>query len=237
LRALWDSADLEVSEAQLRAALDREETDAGRAEVLTQLARVELNRGRPEAAHELLGEAERLAGDDPVVRARLLLERGRVERRFGDAEEAKRLLEQACDAALAADQPFIAVDAIHSRALAGDMVAWTGRGLELADRYPGAAYWRGTLLLNLGEWQWEHALYDESFVNYRAALEAREQDSRNPGIREEARFGVGRALRALGRPDEAIPFLEEALAWAEATHPDWPMTEQFRAELEAARDG
>ena len=108
------------------------------------------------------------------------------------------------------------------------------RGLELADRYPGAAYWRGTLLLNLGEWQWEAALYYESFVNCRAR-------SRRAGLApwasEEGPLRRRRALRALGRSDEAIPFLEEALAWAEAAHPDWPMTEQFRAELEAARDG
>ena len=201
MRALWDSADLDVSEARLRAALDREETDAGRAEVLTQLARVELKRGRPHAAHEVLDEAERLAEDDPVVRARLLLERGRVERRSGDAEEAKRLLEHACDAALAADQPFIAVDAVHARMPVGDMVAWTRRGLGLADRYPGAAYWRRTLLLNLGEWQWEHALYDESFVNCRAALEAREQLSRNPGIRgrRPASASGGRCGRSAAR--------------------------------------
>ncbi len=234
---MWDSADPEMSEARLRAALEEEETEAGRAEVLTQLARVELDRQRPDAARELLDEAERLAGSVPVVHARLLLERGRVARRSGDDAAAKRLLEHACEAALAADQPFIAADAAHARALTGDMVEWTERGLELAARYPGAAYWRGTLLLNLGDWQWEQGLYEESLANCRAALEARQKDSRNPAVREEARFGLGRALRALGRPDEAIPFLEEAHAWAETTHPDWPMTQEFRAELEAARHG
>jgi len=237
LRPLLDADDLDGTEGRLRAALDAEDMDAGRGEVVTQLARVELWRGRPDAARELLEDAEQLGGDVPVVRARLLLERGRVERQRGDAEEAKRLLEQAYDAALAADQPFIAADAAHSRALAGEMVEWTRRGLQVADRHPGAAYWRGTLLLNLGDWQWERGLYEESLESSRGALEAREQDSRNPGIREEARFGVGRALRALGRPDEAIPFLEQALAWAQANFPDWPGTEQFRAELEAARDG
>jgi len=237
LRPVWDSADLDVSEARLRAALAEEETEAGRAEVLTQLARVELNRQRPDTARELLDEAERLAGSVPVVHARLLLERGRIARRSGDADAAKRLLEHAFEAALAADQPFIAADAAHSRALTGDMAEWTQRGLEVAARYPGAAYWRGTLLLNLGDWQWKQGLYEESLANCQAALEAREQDARNPGIREEARFGLGRALRALGRPDEAIPFLDQAHAWAEATYPDWPMTKEFRAELEAARDG
>lgn len=197
LRRLWDPMDLDISEQRLREALAEEETEAGRAEVLTQLARVELNRGRTEGARRLLEQAERLAGDVPVVRARLLLEGGRVERRTGDIAKAKALLEQACDAALEADQPFIAADAAHSRALAGDMEEWTLRGLELAGRYPGAAYWRGTLLINLGEWQFEQGRYRESLASYEGAVEARERDGRNPALLEEARHGANRARRAL----------------------------------------
>jgi tetratricopeptide (TPR) repeat protein len=199
LRPLWDSTDLDSSEARFRSALVAENTDAGRAEVLTQLARVELKRGLPDQAHSLLDEAESLAADVPVVRARLLLERGRVTRHFGDNEEAKRLLEQAVDAALAADEPFIAADAAHSRALAGDMVEWTNRGLDLTEHYAGAAYWRGTLLINLGEWQWEHGDAAGALESFKAALAAREQDGRNPGQLEYARCAIARSLRRLGR--------------------------------------
>lgn len=199
LRPLWDPEDLDASEAHLQDALAGETTHAGRAEVLTQLARVELNRGHPDEAHRLLDEAESLAAEVPVVRARLLLERGRVARHFGDNEEAKRLLEQAVDAALAADEPFIAADAAHSRALAGDMVEWTKRGLDLTEQYGGAAYWRGTLLINLGEWQWEHADAAGALESFKAALAAREQDGRNPGQLEYARYAIARSLRRLGR--------------------------------------
>ena len=72
LRPLLDADDLVGTEGRLRAALDAEDTDAGRAEVMTQLARVELWHGWPDAARELLDDAGRLAGDVPVVRARLL---------------------------------------------------------------------------------------------------------------------------------------------------------------------
>src|SRR5437867_8426055 len=146
--------DLDATEANLRAALVAEATDSGRAEVLTQLARVESMSGKLDAAHSLLDEADALAGEDKVVQARLLLERGRVVRRSAGDAQGLALLEQAYDAALAAGQHFMAADAAHSCALAGDMVIWTRRGLELAERFPAAAYWRGTLLINLGDWEW-----------------------------------------------------------------------------------
>jgi tetratricopeptide (TPR) repeat protein len=107
---------------------------------------------------------------------------------------------------------------LHIRArFAGDMIAWTNRGLELAERFEAARYWRGTLLLNLGDWQWEHGEPAKSLAAFEAALEAREQESRDPSLTEEARYGVARALRALGRPLEAVPLLEQAVRWVEET--------------------
>ena len=63
-----------------------------------------------------------------------------------DGTAALPILEQAYNAALAAGQHFMAADAAHSCALAGDMILWTDRGLDLADGFEAAAYWRGTLL-------------------------------------------------------------------------------------------
>ena len=233
LRPLWDPADLTASETRLRSALGKETSDAGRAEILTQLARVELKRGRPDEAHRFLNEADALAGETPVVRARVLLERGRVTRHFGDPDEAKRLLEQAVEAALAADQPFIAADATHSRALAGDIVEWTNRGLGLAARYEGAAYWRGTLLINLGEWQWERGDRDGALASFENAMRTRERDGRNRGQLNYARYGVARSLRSIGRAGEAVPLLEQAMIGATADG-DNANAERFRRELAAA---
>jgi tetratricopeptide (TPR) repeat protein len=198
LRPLWDADDLDASERRLRAALAEETTEPGRAEVLTQLARIELKQGRPDEAHRLLDDAEGRAGDTPVVRARVLLERGRVERHFGDVEDAKRLLEQAVEAALSAGQPFIAADAAHARALAGEIVEWTERGLALADRYPAAAYWRGTLLINLGAWQQERGDAEGALASFEGVVATRERDGRNPGQLEYARDAVARCRRKLG---------------------------------------
>ncbi len=125
LRALFDVLDVGATERRLRAALVAETTEHGRAEVLTQLARVASWLERLDEARALLDEADALAGDTGAARARVLLERGRVVRRTDGDAAARPLLEQAYEVALAADQHFIAADAAHSCALAGDMVAWT----------------------------------------------------------------------------------------------------------------
>jgi tetratricopeptide (TPR) repeat protein len=230
LRSLWDFTDLDASEARLRAALREEATDTGRAEVLTQLARIEGLHSRFEAANALLAEADALAGASEVARARGLLERGRVVRLSGDLAAALPLFEEAFETALAAGEEFIASDAAHMAALAGDMIAWTERGLQLARRSPAAASWIGTLLNNLGWWHHQRGEHAESLAAYRGSLEAHERQTTYPYLREAARVGLARALRALGRAEEAVSLLEQAVAWAQAAgHPDRVFHEELAA--------
>src|SRR5262245_10683378 len=236
LRALLDITDLDATKERLQAALAGETTDAGRAEVVTQLARVEMWRGRLDNAHALLDQAKELAGNDGAANARILLERGRVVRRSDGDAVAVPLLGQAFEAALAAGQYFMAADAAHACALAGAMVARTGRGLEVADTYEAAAYWRGTLLINLGEWQWERGAYEVSLATFQAALEARERETRNPFLTEHARHGLARTLRSLGRSSEAVPLLERAVRWAEENSLRGEEAEELFDELAAAYD-
>jgi tetratricopeptide (TPR) repeat protein len=220
LRPFWDFTDLDASERRLRLALDAEANAVGRAEVLTQLARVEGLRRSFGEANRLLAEAEALGGAADVVRSRVLLERGRVLRLSGDLAAALPLFEQAFETARDAGEDFIAADAAHMAALAGDMALWTERGLELARSAPDAAPWSGTLLNNLGWWRAERLEHEESLAAYRAALEAREREpeaGERPYLREAARCGVAKALLALGRAEEAVPLLEQAVEWSRRT--------------------
>jgi len=234
LSALLDPRDLDGSQQRLRAALADATTDDERAGVLTQLARLASWRDGFDEASSLLDEAEALAGESGEARARLLLERGRVHRQTGGGAEALPLAEAAFETALAADAYFVAADAAHACALLGGMKAWTERGLELADRHEAARYWRGTLLLNLGDWQSERGEHEAALATYEAALAARERETRNPQLTEEARVGVARALRTLGRSEKAVPLLEQAVHWAEANHYEGPEAEDWRSELEEA---
>jgi tetratricopeptide (TPR) repeat protein len=219
LRALWDFDDLDASQARFRARLAEEVSGEGRAEVLTQLARVEALRGRFDEADGLLDEARSLDAASLAVRARLDLERGRVRRSSGDPEAALALFEAAFSTAVAAREDYLAADAAHMAALAAPdregMLAWTRRGVELAESSEDAAYWAGPLLNNLGWAHSEAGEHAEALEAFERALAARERTG-DPAQTEIARYAVGKTLRALNRPAEAVVLLERCVGWAES---------------------
>jgi tetratricopeptide (TPR) repeat protein len=238
LRPLWDFNDLDTTEERLRAALVQERTDEGRAEVLTQVARVEGLRGNFDAGERLVDEAAALAAEGGVAAARSDLERGRLRRSSGDPEAALPLFESAFATATGAGEWFIAADAAHMAALAAagrdGFVEWTQRGIALAEEHDAASYWAGPLLNNLGWEYYEAGDLELALDAFERALRVRERD---PGSQEGialARYAVGKALRGLGRPDEAIPLLEQAAAWAtSAGAPDGWFHEELALEYEA----
>ncbi|HET7744043.1 MAG TPA: tetratricopeptide repeat protein [Gaiellaceae bacterium] len=242
LRELWDFSDLDVSEERLRKQLEAEDTDAGRAEVLTQLARVEGLRDRFDEGEVLIVEAESLAGDSAVARARIDLERGRLRRSGGDPDAARPLFESAFATAVDDERWFIAADAAHMAALVArdreGFVRWTSRGIEIADEHEAAAYWRGSLLNNLGWEQYEAGEYDAALDTFRRALDAREREPEKAEPIAHARYAVGQTLRALDRSDEAIPLLEQAVAWADgAGKPGGWLREELAEEYAAVGRG
>jgi tetratricopeptide (TPR) repeat protein len=240
LRPLWDFDDLDATEERFRAALDDEPTERGRADVLTQLARVAGLRGRSDEGERLVDEAEALAG--PTARSRL--ERGRLRRSSGDSRAALPLFETAFAEALEAGELALAADAAHMAALAAPdregMAAWTQRGLELAERSddPGVRHWAGPLLHNLGWDEFASGRHERALAAFRGALEARERDPERPYEIQIARYAVAKALRALGRPQEAAGLLEDAVAWTRrAGKPDGWFHEELAESYAAAGRG
>jgi tetratricopeptide (TPR) repeat protein len=214
LRSLWDFDDLDSTEQRLRAELARALDDDARAEVLTQLARVEGLRGEFDGGERLIQEAAAVAGDNATAGARIDLERGRLRRSSGDAEAALPLFESAFAIAREAGASFIAADAAHMTALAAPdaagFVAWTRRGIELAESDDDARYWLGPLLNNLGWNYYDAGDFEPALDAFERALCAREEDPGNAEAVEIARYAVGKSLRALGRSEEAQPLLLEA---------------------------
>ena len=209
---MWDFDDLDASEGRFRAQLEREPTDAGRAEVLTQLARIEGLRGHFEQCDALLDEAKALGGAD----ARVLLERGRRERSSGRPGAGLAQFEQAFELARRTGEDVLAVDAAHMVAIVDDSEAWTARAVEIAASSddPDVRYWLGPLYNNVGWSRYGMGDAAGALDAFELALAARERDDPRPYAREIARYAVGKALRALGRPDEAAATLERCLAWA-----------------------
>src|SRR3954449_5745553 len=219
LRELWGFDDPEASETRAREQLERETTDAGRAEVLTQLARIEGLQDRFDAGEKLIDDAVALAAGDELALARIELERGRLRRSAGDPEAARPMFERSFGIAARMGQTFIAADAAHMVALvAGNcegFVGWTRRGIELAEADEDARHWLGPLYNNLG-WEYYGAGdYEQALDAFERQLVAREQERDPQQVIEIARYALGKALRALGRPAEAVPMLETAVAWAE----------------------
>jgi tetratricopeptide (TPR) repeat protein len=214
---LWDFDDLDASEARFRARAS-ETSGPERAEVLTQLARVHGLRGSFDEGDALLDEASGLADRRSLAAARVDLERGRLRRSSGDARAALPLFESAYAVALDAGAAYVAADAAHMAALAAPdrdgLVAWTRRGIEVAETHEGAAYWLGPLQNNLGWEYYEAGDYEPALAAFRAALAARERDPDNADGVELALYAVGKALRALGRSAEAVPLLQRAVASA-----------------------
>jgi tetratricopeptide (TPR) repeat protein len=238
LRVHWDFDDLDASERRLRSALAEEGSNEGRAEVLTQLARVEGLRGNFDAGEHLLVEAAALAGDSPIAATRIDLERGRLKRSSGNPEAASPLFESAYERACRAGLWFLAADAAHMVALAAPgrdaFVEWTRKGIELAEAHADAAYWSGPLLNNLGWEYYESGALDEALEAFEGALHARERNPADGDGIALARYALGKALRAVGRAEDAIPLLEQAVARAESEgKPDGWFHEELAEEYAA----
>jgi tetratricopeptide (TPR) repeat protein len=214
LRAHWDFGDLDMSEARFRELLAAEPDAGRRAEILTQLARVHGLRGDFEEGERLVAEDKSLGDASAAARVRVDLEWGRLRRSGGDREAALPLFASAFERAREAREGFLAADAAHMAALAAPdrdgFVAWTRRGIEVAEADEGARYWLGPLLNNLG---WEHheaGEHQDALAAFERALVERERDPANADGIRLARYAVAKTLRALGRPEEALPHA----AWA-----------------------
>jgi tetratricopeptide (TPR) repeat protein len=221
LREFWDFDDLDSTERRFRELLAAETSEGARAEILTQLARIQGLRGEFDEGNRLMEEAEGLAGSSVAARVRVELERGRLRRSGGDREAALPLFQSAFDAAVRAGEHGLAADAAHMAALAAPdregMLLWTRTGIELAESVadPSVRYWLGPLLNNLGWEHYESGEFELALVAFQRALGEREQDPGNPPAIEIARYAVAKTLRALGRPGEAAPLLEQSVAWAD----------------------
>ena len=184
LRSLWDFDDLDATEQRLHAQLKEESGDVGRAEVLTQLARVAGLRGDFDACDRLLQDAEGLGVSRAIVKVRIGLERGRKLRSSGDPAGALPLFEEAFAQARDSGEYYLAGDAAHMCALAvsadsAAMEDWTQRGLDLGEREPGAAYWAGPLLNNLGWAYFDTGDHERALELFERALQVRKRDPGN----------------------------------------------------------
>jgi tetratricopeptide (TPR) repeat protein len=188
---------------------------AYRLELLTQIARTQGLQRRFDDAHATLNrvQAQLDAGSgEPneltVPRVRYLLERGRVFTSSRHRDRARPLFLDAWQLASAHGADFHAVDAAHMLGIVEPVeagLAWNLRALEAAERSaePRARGWRGSLYNNMG-WSYHDAgEYERALAMFESALACWQQEGKPDEIRI-GRWAVARALRSLGRIEEAL---------------------------------
>jgi tetratricopeptide (TPR) repeat protein len=224
---LWDWEDPASSEQRFRAAAAAT-TQLEAQLLLTQAGRALGMQGRFIEASALLDHLPE--GADTELDVRLALERGRVLNSGGYAIDARPLFEDAHAAALEAGLEHLAIDALHMIAITAGpekQAALNEQAIAMAERArdPRARRWLASLYNNLGWTRFDAGQLDEALRLFEMALaERRKLDQlRETGI---ARWAVARALRALGRLDEAVAEQQSLAADNEAAGVDDPYVDE-----------
>ncbi|MEK7325164.1 MAG: tetratricopeptide repeat protein [Chloroflexota bacterium] len=215
---LWDYNDPEATERKLRGLLPSAAGDASyHAQLLTQIARAQGLQRKFDEAHRTLDEAQSLLTDDLAqARIRYLLERGRVFNSSKHREQARPLFLEAWELATSAGEDSYAIDAAHMLGIVEQpeqALEWNLKALVLAETTPDerAQNWRGSLYNNIGWTYHDAGNYQKAFDLFERALRWREAQGRLPQIRI-AKWCVARALRSLGRLEEALAAQQALLA-------------------------
>ncbi|MGH8851487.1 MAG: tetratricopeptide repeat protein [Casimicrobiaceae bacterium] len=206
----WDFARPAESEARFRAELrSLPAGSAARLELLTQIARAQGLQRRFDTAGATLDEVEQaLPGRAPRVSMRYLLERGRVYNSSQQPARALPLFEAALALAKSAHEDFLAIDAAHMLGIAAepaDRLRWNLDAVAMAERSPDprARGWLASLYNNIGWTLHEQGDYARALEYFEKALPLCEARGDVVAIRT-ARWMIARALRSLGRYDEAL---------------------------------
>ena len=221
--ALWNYDRPAETEQAFLAILEQIADDgssAYRLELLTQIARTQGLQRRFDAAHATLDRVQAALDDRAADESgtetgtpgvRYLLERGRVFNSAGEPERARPLFLAAWRQATAAGQDGqygYAVDAAHMLGIvesAEQSLEWNRKALALAEGSadPRARRWRGSLYNNMG-WTYHAASeYELALAMFESARDAWEADGQT-GRAPHARWAIARALRSLGRTQEAL---------------------------------
>jgi len=196
-------------------------------QLLTQLARTQSLQLKFDESHKILDEVEpQLTGDMKLAKIRYLLERGRTYNSSNQKEKALELFRRAYELSRDEDDyDFYTIDAAHMMGIAEspeEGIKWNEKGMVLAEKSKDerANGWLGALYNNTA---WTY--HDER--DYEKALSIFEKNvkwhsERNTGQKLIfAKYCVARALRSLGRIDEALKIHNELLKEiAETKHED-----------------
>lgn len=194
-----------------------------RAEILTQIARCQGLQQRWSEAAESLEKAQTLTeGTRSRASVRVLLESGRIKNSRRLDDRGAREFTEAWNLSRELREDALAVDAAHMLAIVlGDdprkSIEWNERALRYAEASVDdrAKRWKASLYNNLGWAYHDLKSYPAALDMFRKAQTERERNPQNVKEIRIAKWSVGRALRSLGKADEALEIqrsIEQELA-------------------------
>lgn len=232
---LWDYDHPAQTEHEFRKLLSSGEGGdrSYRAQLLTQIARAQGLQAHADAAHKTLDEAEALLGKEPsTARVRCLLERGRLYNDAKKPDMARPHFTKAWDMARSLKEDGYAIDSAHMLGIleSGDLaLQWDEKALDLAEHSADRRTrgWLGPLYNNIGWTYYDRKEYPRALALLEKARDVFEKGTNRGAIRI-ARYSVGKALRALGRVEEALALQRSAQVEMEkANEPDGYVYEEL----------
>lgn len=215
---LWNYGNPDETETAFRELLPVAEQDPEfHTQLLTQIARTQGLQRRFDDAHETLDRALELidlhegAGEiSGLPRVRYLLERGRVLNSSGNPAESRPFFEEAWELGKKAEEHVHAVDAAHMLAIVGENpteeLRWNREAMEYAEERGDerARGWLGALYNNIGYTYLTMEEYGKSLEAYQKGLDWQLERNRPATPVRIAKWCVARAMRGLGRTEEAL---------------------------------
>lgn len=219
--SLWDFSDPAGTEQKFRELLPQAEESGDQlylAELLTQIARTQGMQQEFAEAHRTLDRVAGMlaSGDETEMikgRLRYLLERGRTYNSSGIPDEAQPLFLEAWELGTSTGFDGLAIDAAHMLGIVTqgqESLDWNLKALSLAELTddPRATGWKGALYNNIG---WTYMEMHEplrALELFQKGVDYREANEHPEDTLMVAHWTVARALRELGRHEEALEKLQ-----------------------------
>jgi tetratricopeptide (TPR) repeat protein len=213
---LWDFSDPAASRERFRQVAHEAASDTDKAFALTQVARTFGLQGRFVDARAALAEADPLLPMSGKQRAQYWIELGRIENDEHHPAEALSCFQRSLALARDVQDEYLAVDAAHMIAIVvpkDERPEKAAFALSLARKAADqrTRHWIGAISNNLG-WTYLELGQPENAVQYFRESLAYRQNQNEPTPIRLARYGLGCALRASHRLEDAVLVLNEALA-------------------------
>jgi tetratricopeptide (TPR) repeat protein len=226
---LWNYNNPAATEIKFRALLPEAEKKKDKSyiiELWTQIARTQSLQLKFDKAHEILDKVMKMLKPEHIrPRIRFMLERGRTYNSSKVPDKARELFEAAYQQADKYGEDNLAIDAVHMLGIVDkgeESLKWNELAIKMAEetKDENAKKWLGSLYNNTG---WTY----HDMGEYAKAMELFERNVKWHSARNSkmelgiAKWCVARALRSLGKTEEALKQQEELKNWyAEINFPE-----------------